>query len=103
METILQQVNNLASSYDNMVQITIKIHSGERSSNTHLKVNSNPAWLLKDLSDKHQPPRKTDVNFLSSDSGIILSFEVEVRTRLLFITKELKLKLLMIDEMIDIE
>lgn len=42
METILQQVNNMVSSYKNILQITTKIHSGEGSSN--IKVNFNPLF-----------------------------------------------------------
>lgn len=34
MESILQQLNNLASSHENLVQITSKLNSSEGSSNT---------------------------------------------------------------------
>lgn len=43
IEGVLQQLNNLASSYDSLVQITIKLSSGEGPSN-NIKTNTNPLF-----------------------------------------------------------
>lgn len=43
IEGVLQQLNNLASSYDSLVQITTKLNSGEGTSN-NVKVNVNPLF-----------------------------------------------------------
>jgi hypothetical protein len=39
------------------------------------------AWLPEDLSAKHRAPWETDVNFPSSDSGTVLSPEVDAETK----------------------
>ncbi|KAE8023284.1 hypothetical protein FH972_008999 [Carpinus fangiana] len=39
------------------------------------------AWLPDDLSPKHRAPWETDVNFQSSDSGVVLSSEVDAETK----------------------
>lgn len=39
------------------------------------------AWLPEDLSAKHRAPWETDVNFPSSDSGIVLTSEVDAETK----------------------
>lgn len=43
IEGVLQQFNNLASSYDRLVQITTKLSSGEETSN-NVKLNANPLF-----------------------------------------------------------
>lgn len=43
IEGVLQQLNNLASSYDNLVQITSKLSLEEGTSN-NAKVNANPLF-----------------------------------------------------------
>ncbi|XP_041001674.1 uncharacterized protein LOC121247377 [Juglans microcarpa x Juglans regia] len=43
IEGVLQQLNNLASNYDSLVQITTKLSSGEGSSN-NVRINANPLF-----------------------------------------------------------
>lgn len=43
IEGILQQLDNLASSYNNLVQITTKLNLSEGTSN-NIKINANPLF-----------------------------------------------------------
>jgi hypothetical protein len=64
IEGVLQQLYNLASSYDSLVQITTKTHSGERTSNS-VKINANPMF------DGHQgiQARSLRLDFPCFDGG----------------------------------
>ncbi|KAA8531503.1 hypothetical protein F0562_006144 [Nyssa sinensis] len=64
IEGVLQQLTNLASSYDSLVQITAKLSAGEGTSN-NVRVNANP------LFDGHSgiQARTLQLNFSRFDSG----------------------------------
>ncbi|KAG7979342.1 hypothetical protein I3843_05G126500 [Carya illinoinensis] len=82
---ITNKFHKLSSAIPELRGLSSKPSSSARSNSRKAQEEWNEswetAWLPEDLSAKYRPPWETDVNFPSSESGIVLSSEVDADTK----------------------